>query len=155
MDKDQLKQNIKEIESQLAEMKQQLESKDFKSFPQPGDRYYSCLPSGSVSTFLCEAHQPYPLEASRTEEGAKQAFALSCAKKRVKDRIEELNEGWTPDWNAEKQLKFFHTKKHLAIVTDYCYSVKYQPTYMYMKSRAIAGQILSEMEDDLLLIIKE
>lgn len=76
---------------------------------------------------------------------------------KVNDRIDELNDGWTPDWNSNLSIKYLIVSLsnafHKEIQVENTVSIKFQNILNYMKSRQIAEQIISEFKDDLLKYI--
>ena len=81
------------------------------------------------------------------------------AEKRIKEiekkyeilnRIEELNDGWKPDWNNAKELKFyFGLRAYDGIEVGYTDTVKLNPDEFYFKTKRVGMQLRSEFGSNL------
>jgi hypothetical protein len=95
----------------------------------------------------------------KTEEEAKKHFALIEAKYKVRKRIVELNEGWTPDWtpdlNDGKQFKYFIIIYENKLNIDSKVATKYQPNWIYLKSRELTKQLIEELATELRIVLEE
>lgn len=126
-----------------------------------GDTYYSIDKLG----FLCplvwdnDAYDEFNLEtgnAFMTNEEAEKERYKRKAIVRVNRSIDELNDGWTPDWNDMRQEKhyiFFDNQVDEFQIHLYR-QVQIQGIIKHAKSVDIAIQIAEKHEDDLKLIFE-
>ena len=123
-------------------------------FPQKGEEYWYCTPVGE-----CFRNWPADSEgranAYRTIEEAESAYQLQLAKDRLRHAILVANDDWTPDF-TDVNRKYLVEKMYEDAIVVGCYSVqKLQPTWMYMKERDIAKQLLSDHRADWKLVLGE
>jgi len=90
-----------------------------------------------------------------TGEAAQLAVDIQKAKNKVRYRIAELNEGWAPDFtdNTTKYNIIIENNNSLNLSTSIV--VKVLPSYMYLKTRDLADQLIKEMPKELKLILSE
>lgn len=154
MDKTQLIKNIEEMELKLKEMREELATKEEKQFPQKGDKYYYINTEGEINSSTASDSEGR-FQAFRTKEEAQIFYNVECAKKRVKDEIKRLNDGWIPDWNNSDQqkgyLSFFHIKGTLE--KNMTYSIKVVDNSMYLKNKELIDELISTHKLDLFLIL--
>ena len=152
MDKTQLIKDIQEIELKLAEMKKELETKEEKSFPQKGDIYFMVTATCAIASDVCETDDGR-FQVFRTKEDAEKFYDVECARKRVKDEIKRLNDGWTPDWKNDDESKYFTRLVYNGLAIDsYKYS-KDLDNSMYLRNHSLATKLINSHKDDLLLIL--
>lgn len=154
MDKIKLEKDIQEIELKLAEMKKELETKEEKPFPQKNDRYYYVDADGKINSSKA-FDSDGRFQVFRTKEDAEKFYKVECARKRVKDEIKRLNDGWTPNWNNINQPKcyvcFFNEKGTIEKVR--AYTIKVVDNFMYLKNEDLVEKLISTHKDDLLLLL--
>jgi len=86
----------------------------------------------------------------KTEEEAEKERDLRAAKYRVKKRIWELNGGEFIVHNENVSNWSFDIYKDIIQVNSW--RTKFYPSWQYLKSEELVEQLISEMEEDLLLI---
>ena len=122
-------------------------------FPQAGEWYweYSCL--GHI-TGACPSDSEGRVTAYRTKEEAESAYQLQLAKDRLRYAILVANDGWVPDFNrsADKYLVFLNATTLTTAIFGW---TKHQPSCMYIKSKHIAEQLLSDHKSDWELVLNE
>lgn len=152
MDKTQLIKNIEEMELKLKEMREELETKEEKQFPQKGDKYYWINTDGEInSSTAYDSNGRF--QVFRTKEEAQNFYNIECARQRVRDEIKRLNNGWTPDWTNHNESKFFTLLiENKLVIEIYKYS-KALDNSMFLKDYASALKIIDSHKDDLLLIL--
>jgi len=87
----------------------------------------------------------------QTEELANQALALQLATQRLKKAIWNLNEGkyrWVHD-RADWHI-YVHSNE---LKTGIEYTIKSQPSWMYLKSGDLCEQLIASHREDLLLVL--
>jgi len=90
----------------------------------------------------------------KTEEQAEQASEINRAKGRLRMKMLELNEGWTPDWGNRDQDKYHPYYKHPAKNWETsCNCQNQNLVNYYFSSRELAKQFIKEMKADLNLVI--
>ena len=152
MDKTQLIKNIEEMELKLKEMREELETKEEKQFPQKGDTYFMVTATCTIDSAVCETDDGR-FQVFRTADEARIFYNVECARKRVKDEIKILNDGWTPDWENVNESKYFIRLIHNKISIDsYKYS-KDLDNSMYLKNEDLAEKLISTHKLDLFLIL--
>ncbi len=127
-----------------------------------GDRYYYILyTSGTVHSAVW---QGYNLDYHRYaigntykyESDAIKARNRQLAIVRVNRRIDELNEGWTPDWStscSEKYYIIFDGSDGTLGTSVYNYT-QFPTVVTVCKTSAVVSKVISEHESDLLLILR-
>ena len=160
MNKENLQKQVEDMKNKLAEMEAELNKKE-DVFPKYGDSYW-CIHADSdvVLSQWCDGYYANKTlkygNVYQSEEEAIKARDIQLAKVRVTDRIKELNDGWTPDWSDGNESKYIVLSSDTnRLWVSNMFVTKFLPNNMYMKSRGIAEQILSEMEDDIKLILGE
>ena len=140
------------MELKLKEMREELETKEEKQFPQKGDKYYYINTEGEINSSNA-SDSDGRFQAFRTKEEAQNFYNLECARKRVRDEIKRLNDGWIPDWESLNESKYFIRLIHNKISIDsYKYS-KDLDNSMYLKSEDLAEELILTHKLDLFLIL--
>lgn len=145
----------KKLQEQMNELYEKITNCDKpKMFPQEGEKYWTFDSYGNVN-INNTSDSNGRLNAYKTKQEAEKARDIQLAKQRVAHTIAIRNDGWIPDWNADKDKKYhsYLYKGELAI-TYYSYS-RQLPNNMYCKTEEIVKQIIAEHEEDLLLIFSE
>ena len=86
-----------------------------------------------------------------SEKEAQAALDRINKRNEILDRIEELNEGWEPDWSDFDQDKHWMTwdrEDNQFFIAGNIIS-KSLPDRYYLKSESIGHQLIEEFEDDL------
>ena len=89
-----------------------------------------------------------------TKEAAKKEAKRRLAITKVNKRIDELNDGWEPDWentNQSKYMIYYVYSQDEFDIWNYR-STKDEIVLNYMESSYLAEQIIDEMEDELRII---
>jgi len=86
----------------------------------------------------------------KEHETAKQAYDDRILKTKILHRIEELNDGWVPDFTNGKVKKFMFMKNKSMLKVDYFIYYQYMPATHYMESEDIARQIMEEFDLEVL-----
>ena len=77
------------------------------------------------------------------------------ATEKVKKRIYELNDGWTPNWNDAEEYKYHICSYHNEIITyNIVLKTKSLDNCFYLKSRELAEQLISELEKELKIMLE-
>lgn len=83
-----------------------------------------------------------------TREEAQKAKRIQISIVKINDRIDELNEGWIPDWSDSNQLKhsiiFYNT-----IDVDIFYTYSHMSKINALKSEEASKNIISEFKEEL------
>ena len=84
----------------------------------------------------------------RTTEEAEVKRDEDLLKARILDRIDELNEGWVPDWedSKEKYCPYYDYNMKIWVVVWNC---KHQQHQFYLKSAQACQTLIDEFGDDL------
>ena len=153
MYKNKLLKNIKEMELNLEEMKKEL-AKEEKPFPQKGDEYYF-IDQWGVLNFQVAKDNNGRFQVFKTKDEARNFYNVECARKRVKDEIKRLNDGWTPDWTNSLQLKYYVYlfQKNGKLEEGSSYFAKIKDNCMYLKSAELVNELVKTHKQDLLLIL--
>ena len=90
----------------------------------------------------------------KTEQEAEKARDINEAIIRVNDAIDELNEGWVPDWNDDKDTKccIYYDFYSKCFDYNFYYLDNFGAILNYMQSKYIVEKIIKEHEKDLQLI---
>ena len=92
----------------------------------------------------------------KTKEEAEQYSRYRILTQKIKDRIAELNEGWTPDWSNETERKFLIYRSYIDAIFSTSNHYYYQSanSSLFLKSKELAEQIIEEFGDDLMVLFK-
>lgn len=98
-----------------------------------------------VEIWLLETWEVY-----KTEEEAQFARDRKVFITKVNDRIDELNDGWVPDWSNEGMKKYYFCQgDENTPIRVQSYHLYMRPhVFHYMKSEEVADTIISEFKDD-------
>jgi hypothetical protein len=89
-----------------------------------------------------------------TEEEAEAYKNKLILTHRIKDRIAELNEGWNPDWKSFNKEKYYICIYCGKLDVSFAYLRNIVESWKYIKSRALAEQLISEFGDDLKVLFE-
>ena len=124
--------------------------------PEIGERFYYINLFGIVTfgRWVDEYINMFDMgNCYRTREEAQRALDVIKATVRVNRRIEELNDGWVPDWKNAYQNKFILVYMHLVKKFSPCLCTsQHKPYLSFLKSESIGEKIINEMHDDLCTI---
>ena len=84
-----------------------------------------------------------------TEEEAEKAKRIQINIVKINDRIDELNEGWVPDWNNPKQTKHSIGFYESRLMEEVWGTLTYLSKVNACKTESIAHQIISEFKEEL------
>ena len=133
--------------------------------PQVNERYYFVTSYGDVDAYsFCKDFNDTRILATsivhKTREEAEKALERQKAIIRVNDRIDELNEGWEPEWGRDATTgQKWYIEKDLAVRAPH-FSVNWDRLFFrpmalnYCKSNVVAEQIIKECEADLKVIFE-
>lgn len=124
--------------------------------PDFGNRYHYVLHGGSIAERVWTNHRRdewcyHTHNVFKTEQEVQEKLKAIKKKYEIINRIEELNDGWEPDWDnpiVKYNLGYQHQKPSFWLAKNY-YGHQEQPNEFYFKSKEIGGQLISEFEDDL------
>lgn len=85
----------------------------------------------------------------KTLEEAEFASNRQFAITEINDRIDELNEGWVPDWSNSQQRKCCICCEDNLLGQAAVHSCNMQQILHYMKSKEIAEKIISEFKNNI------
>lgn len=158
MNKEALAQQIKDMETKLAEMKAELEK------PEPTINYWQ--PKGSEHYWFVNIYglvrrgcttDPELLEKGhyrvfKTEEEANKYADYVKAEEILKKEIATLNEGWVPNWKNQDQTKysFSLTPNKERVSIEYNSKFKLYNSFMYLKSRKLVEDLISTHINELI-----
>jgi hypothetical protein len=128
--------------------------------PEEGDRYWRITSWGSViqgrwwpnsdHLFRYQNRNVFP-----SKEEAQAALDRLNKRNEILDRIEELNEGWEPDWEDYESkyfIEYLYSENWWDI--DSFRGVRFLPNEYYFKSRAIGHQLIEEFGDALKVLFE-
>ena len=153
MNKEQLQIQIEEMKSKLAEMELELNKPEVTiNYWQPneGDNMYYVTYLGDVSSSYYR--DDYQLDTRRyrvfkTREEAKRYDEYIKAEETLRRVIAEANKGWIPDFNNKEDKKYFaYLDRKLEV--DYWTTIKFLPSFMYIKTRELAFELLEKYEQE-------
>lgn len=89
-----------------------------------------------------------------TEEEAIKDDERKKARMRIIRRIEELNDGWVPDFEDEDEDKFYivYHHKHHKLSAESIWRIQARESCSYLQSMKIAEQMIKEHGDDYKLL---
>jgi hypothetical protein len=124
--------------------------------PNLGKKYYFVSITGeAVDTYMSggkvDNFNYHTRNIFKTKQEAEEKLKAIKKKYDIINRIEELNDGWEPDWDNDV-FKYNLTCQHFSpnhwFVTS-CYGHQEHPDEFYFKSKEIGKQLISEFGDDL------
>lgn len=130
--------------------------------PKQGDRYYYISDIGTVLSSIWkdddrDIYRYLIKNIFKTKDEAEQKLYLIKRKYKIIKRIEELNEGWKPDWNDDEQRKYYieYYPEHVDNDLDFMFNIenftnlKDKSDKYYFKSKEIGEQLIEEFDDEL------
>ena len=132
-------------------------------FPEDGTKawFISALRCVAVSTCWSattesDLHKHKLGHIFKTKEEAVHKLAVIDAEYTVRKRIHELNDGWVPDWDKDKEIRKYYVYLNRGTLDLECslYS-KFKPNWMYLKSDELANQLIAELPVELNLILNQ
>ena len=163
MNKEALAQQIKDMETKLAEMKAELEKPEpIVNYWQPkyGQEHWYVNVYGNLQKnytadpgLLKKGHH----RVFETEEEANKYADYVRAEESLKKEIAILNEGWAPDWRNRDQTKYsfsliasslITSKKRISIERN-C-DCKFHDSFMYLKSLKLADTLINTHKKELI-----
>ena len=158
MNKEALAQQIKDMETKLAEMKAELENPEpVINYWQPKhgqEHWYVNIYGNIQKNFTAD---PGLLEKGhyrvfKTEEEANKYADYVKAEEALKKEIATLNEGWVPDWENREQTKYSFSlitkNERIPIECNSC--CKFNNSFMYLKSRKLVESLISTHRNELI-----
>ena len=143
------------LSSFASALKYRIKPEEELPFPQVGDEYWYLTNTRGTSSKICTCTNNTPIHTFKTQKEAEAYRDLELAKQRVKYAIAKANDGWVPDFENESEKIYLILLWHSKLVIEYIFYTKIQPYWMYIKSEAVAKQILKDHKEDLLLILGE
>ena len=129
--------------------------------PQVNERYYFVTSYGDVDAYsFCKDFNDTSILATsivhKTREEAEKALEKQKAIIRVNDRIDELNEGWEPDFGRDNMERnhYIESDSYGQFCTNWDRSSTRPMAINYCKSNVVAEQIIRECEADLKVIFE-
>jgi hypothetical protein len=123
--------------------------------PDLGKKYYFVSISGeAVDTYMDDDELDnftyYTFNMFETKQEAEEKLEAIKKKYEIINRIEELNNGWEPDWDIEvlKWSLYYENDIRKWSVSP-AFFFKRMPDKYYFKSEKIGEQLISEFGDDL------
>jgi len=124
--------------------------------PEYGDGYWAIDSCGTIKLSgwgdsKCDNFRYQNSNVFPSEGDAQAALDRLNKRNEILDRIEELNEGWEPDWSDFDQDKHWMTwdrEDNQFFIAGNIIS-KSLPDRYYLKSESIGHQLIEEFEDDL------
>lgn len=164
-----INEKIKELEKNLEDIKKEL-AETQKSEPDKPKRYRAKM--NEIFFYLDSANQIYRITENsclyanyyfnsgnyfHTEEEAKAKQELNQIEMELIKLIEEINDGWTPDWGNLRQKKYyiFYDSDTEKIKTSYSCGYKYQPSKFYCKRYFKIKEINRIGEERLMKYLRE
>lgn len=158
MNKEALAQQIKDMETKLAEMKAELKK------PEPTVNYWQ--PKGSEHHWFVNIYglvkRNYTTDLGLLEKGHHRVFKTEeeankyadyvRAEETLKKEIAILNEGWVPNWKDQDQTKYsFSLIANKGRISIECNSAcKFHNSFMYLKSRKLAENLITSHRKELI-----
>ena len=154
MNKENLQKQIEEMKTKLADMEAELNKPEVVINywqPEEDDDLYYVNYLGNIShsrytrNYQCDETR-YRVFKTK-EEGEKYAKYVK-AEETLRRVIAEVNEGTILDWHNAEMVKYFINMdiKRDKVCISTCYSLKYLPNFMYIKSEKVAEKLMKEYE---------
>ena len=153
--KTKLLQNIEAMKEKLASMEEELNKLEkIKHFPSEGEIYYYYTSSGAIRHDKA-SNDDILVNAYKSYNEAEEAYNKAVAVEKIKRRIIELQGNWKPNWLDDGEEKFCIMYDHIKklFITDCWYITEHYQLLPYMENKTIAATIMTEMADELKLIL--
>ena len=131
-------------------------------FPEDGTKAWCISSTGeicaSIDWLVDDKYDLYKHKLGhifKTKEEAEHKLAVIDAEYAVRNRIHQLNNGWTPDWSNEDEYKYQVYLYKGKLQVDYSLYSKFKPNWMYLKSDELTKQLIAELPDELNLILNQ
>lgn len=129
--------------------------------PQVNERYYFVTSYGDVDAYsFCKDFNDTSILATsivhKTREEAEKALERQKAIIRVNDRVDELNDGWEPDFGRDNMRRnhYIESDSYGLFCTNWDRSSTRPMALNYCKSEEVAGQVIRECEADLKVVFE-
>lgn len=126
--------------------------------PKEGESYYHLNSFGYIIRFSNNSDVDKSLFNTqlvfKTKEEAEKHLLKQQAKMRVIKEIARLNEGWTPNWENDDEIKFFIGGLDKELVVELLVEIKTTNNNLYLKSKELAFQLIETHEKDLKLMLE-
>lgn len=157
---------IKELEAKLAETTAELDSIRAQLHKavwdlEEGDEYWWLNSAGDIQAHKWDGEDDCDIfwrsqgHLFVTKREAERERDYRAALTRVKRRIAELNDGWTPDWGVyDCRYYVYYDYNSSPALQTYCTTyTKTVNSDMHLKSRSLANQLVEELPEDLKTIL--
>lgn len=152
INKQNLEASIAEIEKQLAEMKEQLNSLNSNGWqPKLNERYFWVNVFGNVVETSKDSRKDLKHRVFKTRQEAQAYAEYVRAEEILKQQIAVLNDGWIPDWTNIDKTKhsFSYSIRGKCVLIESAYTAKFHNSFMYLKSRALAENLIKTHSKEL------
>ena len=149
MNKEQLQQQIEEMKSKLAEMELELNKpKTVINYWQPEcrDKYYFANHYGGIYEGTKNINGSLNRVFKTKEEAEKYAEYVK-AEETLRRVIAEANRGWIPDFSSNYP-KYYVILDNNNLKVDYWRTVKFLPSFVYIKNRQLANELVEKYEKE-------
>ena len=149
MNKEQLQQQIEEMKSKLAEMELELNKpKTVINYWQPEsrDKYYFANHYGGIYEGTKNINGSLNRVFKTKEEAEKYAEYVK-AEETLRRVIAEANRGWIPDFSSN-YTKYYVILENNNLKVDYWRTVKFLPSFVYIKNRQLANELVEKYEKE-------
>ena len=156
--KEQLERNIANMEAELQQMHSKLADMDKPKSrfvkPEKGNTYWTLISTDNEVSPLTWDDDPYENNlwqlgnVYHTKEQAEEALTKRQMRTEILRRIEELNDGWTPDWTDGNQSKYYLCYiNSIGFVVHNYFGIQYLPDEFYLKDNQSTKILMDEFTE--------
>ena len=153
MNKENLQKQIEEMKTKLADMEAELNKPEVViNYWQPkgGEQYYylDYFSNIGIINRADDGGAETRYRVFKTIEEAEKYAEYVKAEETLRRVIAEVNEGWLPDWTNKDEHKYV-VVLYMDDLNIFKYeTTKYQPNFMYIKSKELAEKLMKEYEEE-------
>lgn len=154
MNKENLQKQIEEMKTKLADMEAKLNKPEVVvNYWQPKETnsYYYVNYLGSVGSASYDKNyhkDKLRYRVFKTIEETEKYAEYVKAEETLRRVIAEANEGWLPDWTNKDEHKYVVVLCIDDLNIFKYETTKYQPNFMYIKSKELAEKLMEEYEEE-------
>ena len=153
MNKENLQKQIEEMKTKLADMEAELNKPEVViNYWQPkgGEQYYylDYFSNIGIINRADDGGAETRYRVFKTIEEAEKYAEYVKAEETSRRVIAEVNDGWLPDWTNKDEHKYV-VVLYMDDLNIFKYeTTKYQPNFMYIKSKELAEKLMKEYEEE-------
>jgi hypothetical protein len=156
--------NLEQLKAQKASIEEEIKKLEDR-WPKVGDEffflsYYDAIQKNTNFITVCNRPLVDAAEPKRrlfkTSVEAYEHVERLMSKERLLVKLDAYRDGWKPDWEDENDSKYtLYFSSNLGWCWDCCLTTRNSPNSWHFQSREVAEQVISELGDELNLLLED